>query len=196
MYRDIKPENIGFDVRGDVKVFDFGLAKELTHIKPLSDGTYKLTEETGSPRYMAPEVALGQPYNEKCDTYSMAILIWQMLAGKEPFENYTTMKSLRTRVWEGGKRPIIDESWSQTIKLALTRGWTEDVRGRHTMKNLEKILKDEVTRLRNGDTTGLEHTRRRSTFVFRGANRKTPSFMDDNSGKLQKGSSRVISGES
>merc|ERR1711865_239436 len=57
IYRDLKPDNIGFDVRGDVKLFDFGLAKE---IQPSKDGmeneVFELSGETGSLRYMAPEV--------------------------------------------------------------------------------------------------------------------------------------------
>ena len=55
VYRDVKPDNIGFDVRGDVKIFDFGLAKEINRSKVLGDGTYQMTGDTGSPRYMAPE---------------------------------------------------------------------------------------------------------------------------------------------
>jgi serine/threonine protein kinase len=55
IYRDLKPDNIGFDVRGDVKIFDFGLAKEINPKKKLDDGTYNLTADTGSLRYMAPE---------------------------------------------------------------------------------------------------------------------------------------------
>lgn len=57
LYRDLKPDNIGFDVRGDVKIFDFGLARQLPRGR-LADGTYRMTGDTGSPRYMAPEVAL------------------------------------------------------------------------------------------------------------------------------------------
>lgn len=52
VYRDIKPDNIGFDVRGDVKIFDLGLAKELGCSKNNGDGTYNLTGDTGSPRYV------------------------------------------------------------------------------------------------------------------------------------------------
>lgn len=48
------PSRSQFDVRGDVKIFDFGLAKELDPKKMLDDGTYNLTADTGSLRYMAP----------------------------------------------------------------------------------------------------------------------------------------------
>lgn len=53
MYRDLKPDNVGFDVRGDAKLFDFGLATEFDSSKPL--GSYRLTGNTGTMRYMAPE---------------------------------------------------------------------------------------------------------------------------------------------
>lgn len=52
IHRDIKPENIGFDIRDDVKIFDFGFAKELHVEDRLSDGTFHLTGMTGSLRYM------------------------------------------------------------------------------------------------------------------------------------------------
>eukprot|EP00543_Licmophora_paradoxa_P018116 CAMPEP_0202477130 /NCGR_PEP_ID=MMETSP1360-20130828/93784_1 /ASSEMBLY_ACC=CAM_ASM_000848 /TAXON_ID=515479 /ORGANISM="Licmophora paradoxa, Strain CCMP2313" /LENGTH=320 /DNA_ID=CAMNT_0049104365 /DNA_START=36 /DNA_END=995 /DNA_ORIENTATION=+ len=76
IYRDLKPDNIGFDVRGDVKIFDFGLAKEISPDSQSKDGTYNLTGDTGSPRYMAPEVALDKSYNETVDVYSFGILLW------------------------------------------------------------------------------------------------------------------------
>jgi serine/threonine protein kinase len=49
VYRDIKPENIGFDVRGDVKIFDFGLAKPLHPKLRTTDGkNFLLTSRTGA----------------------------------------------------------------------------------------------------------------------------------------------------
>lgn len=53
-YRDLKPDNIGFDKEDNLKLFDFGLAKELKPYKRHEDGTYHLTANTGSRRYMAP----------------------------------------------------------------------------------------------------------------------------------------------
>ena len=53
VYRDIKPENIGFDMRGDVKVFDFGLCKNLSpQLKAKGGYGYRLTGRAGSLPYM------------------------------------------------------------------------------------------------------------------------------------------------
>lgn len=53
--RDLKPKNIGFDKYGNVKLFDFGLAKEMKTCDKKMDDTYKMSGDTGSRRYMAPE---------------------------------------------------------------------------------------------------------------------------------------------
>jgi len=49
-YRDLKPDNIGFDVRGDVKIFDFGLAREIIPEEKVDDDLYKMSGNTGSLR--------------------------------------------------------------------------------------------------------------------------------------------------
>lgn len=119
IYRDLKPDNIGFDVRGDVKIFDFGLAKELDPRKKLGDGTYNLTGDTGSPRYMAPEVFLEKTYNKTADTYSFAILCWQILAIETPFDHIKTAKLFEKSVIRGGVRPKVKEEWGANIGKML-----------------------------------------------------------------------------
>jgi serine/threonine protein kinase len=140
----------------------------LTGLTADADGTYKMTADTGSPRYMSPEVALGQPYNEKCDSYSFAIMLWQMMSLQTPFECFTLNK-LHERVWAGKeqKRPFINVSWSVPLQLCLKRSWTADVKTRYSMSQVAGILKKELMVIRGGDDQGLEHLRRRSTFVFR-----------------------------
>lgn len=60
VFRDLKPDNVGFDFEGRVKLFDFGLAKELDPLQRTPDGMYEMSGGTGSRRFMAPEVALGE----------------------------------------------------------------------------------------------------------------------------------------
>jgi serine/threonine protein kinase len=143
IYRDIKPDNIGFDVRGDVKIFDFGLAREFDPKTVDKDGTYNLTGDTGSPRYMAPEVALGEPYNESFDAYSFCILVWQILKLDIPFEGYT-MNMFTKKVVKGGTRPMCDPKWPRTISAMLRAGWGVSIKDRPSMDDICATLREEI----------------------------------------------------
>lgn len=61
MHRDLKPDNIGFSSTGVAKLMDFGLAKVIHRTVRCGSVKYSMTGETGSPRYMPPEVATTQP---------------------------------------------------------------------------------------------------------------------------------------
>lgn len=112
------------------------------------------------------EVAREKPYNEFCDVYSFAILLWEMYALKVPFE-LLTCKLFMKHVVNGDTRPPVPDSWPMPIKILLKRCWSKDVKERLSMKEIATILKKEITIVRGGDDRGLEHTRRRSTFVHR-----------------------------
>ena len=98
--------------------------------------------------------------------YSFAILFWEMLSTKTPFELYT-MKSLSEKVWNGEmKRPSISKDWAPTIKTLLEQMWTPAFRTRPDFPTVTETLRKEIVQLRGGDDEGLEHTKRRSTYVF------------------------------
>ena len=80
VHRDIKPANVLISRRGAVKVGDLGIAR-------LADGTTEGGTATivGTPRYMAPEQAGGQPVTPATDVYSAGIVLYEMLAGQPPF---------------------------------------------------------------------------------------------------------------
>lgn len=83
VHRDVKPANIFLIERSGtkeyVKVLDFGLAN--MRDKGPVDGVV-----VGSPAYMAPEQALGRPFDPRCDLYSLGIVLYEILAGRKPFE--------------------------------------------------------------------------------------------------------------
>jgi eukaryotic-like serine/threonine-protein kinase len=99
IHRDLKPENIYLvEFLGEpdfVKLLDFGIAK-LTEV---SDGDRKLTRTGmlfGTPEYMSPEQARGEPIDRRVDVYAMGCILFQMVTGRVPFEadNFMSVLSL------------------------------------------------------------------------------------------------------
>jgi len=102
IHRDLKPANIFLMRHGDeddfVKVLDFGLVKHLSE-RPEE----QLTQTglfMGSPKYMAPEQIQGGNVDARTDVYSLGIMMYEMLAGKVPFERPTSVNILMAHVGE------------------------------------------------------------------------------------------------
>jgi len=165
IFHDLKPENIGFDCRDDVKIFDFGLAKELDPQDRLLDDRYNLTSYTGSLRYMAPEVANGKPYNLSADVYSFSILLWGICSIGIPFHKFSREKHA-TLVVNGSHRPKINGTWPFPIRSLMKRGWSAELKERPSMNSCFNILKNELVQTSEVDMTRLDHVKRRSTFLI------------------------------
>jgi putative two-component system response regulator len=85
VHRDIKPSNILIRQDGTPVLADFGLAK-------LADSVRKLTATGivfGTPEYMSPEQALGEPLGPGTDQYALAVVAFEMLTGHVPFQGDT-----------------------------------------------------------------------------------------------------------
>ncbi len=83
IHRDLKPSNIMIDDDGNARVMDFGIARSLTDEE---------TEEglmIGTPEYMAPEQVEGESADQRSDIYSLGVVLYEMLTGKQPFEGHT-----------------------------------------------------------------------------------------------------------
>jgi serine/threonine protein kinase len=168
VYRDIKPENIGFDIRGDVKVFDLGLCKGLSPALKAKEYGYNLTPRTGSVPYMAPEVAECKPYDQKSDVFGFAILVWELLALKKAYQGYSQNEFL-TRVVRQKERLSIHRSWPPLTRIMVKEAWDDDPQKRPDMKRVAVMVRGDLNDMTSDaevqDRT--QHLRERSAHSFR-----------------------------
>lgn len=148
LYRDLKPENIGFDVRGDVKLFDFGLCKSLESADKVPKGYgYKLTAKTGSIPYMAPEIALGKPYDREADVYSFSVLLWELMSVEWAYNGFSA-RDYFSKVCVQKYRLSIRRSWPSVIRTAIREGWDANPQRRPDMKRVGSLIRrhlEEIT---------------------------------------------------
>src|SRR3954463_11518110 len=103
IHRDLKPENIFLSTNGGLrdypKVLDFGLAKVTE--RELRPGSIMLTQEGmvfGTPEFMSPEQAQGKTLDARSDIYSLAVILYEVLTGKLPFDARTPMEYIQMHV--------------------------------------------------------------------------------------------------
>jgi serine/threonine protein kinase len=89
IYRDLKPHNVGIDYDGNVRLFDFGISKEL----PIGQET--LCSCVGSLRYMAPELLIQHEASFASDVYAFGILLWGLVALKTPYWNEVDLRTIQ-----------------------------------------------------------------------------------------------------
>jgi serine/threonine protein kinase len=95
MHRDLKPENlilVSNETNTDIKLIDFG------YITPFGPDIPKETRLCGTPGYISPEMMLGIPYGPEVDIWSLAVIMYVLLAGTSPFpaEDKETLVTLVT----------------------------------------------------------------------------------------------------
>jgi serine/threonine protein kinase len=137
--------NIGFDLRGDVKVFDFGLCKDLTPALKAQDGKYgyRLTGRAGSLPYMAPEVVKLECYDTKADVFSFAILLWEMMALQKAFADLSPAEFVE-KVAVGNERLKVPPRIPPLTRLMIPEAWDADPAKRPDMKRIAILLRGDL----------------------------------------------------
>jgi serine/threonine-protein kinase len=144
IHRDIKPENIFLIRQGTdedfAKILDFGIAKPMSGKEKDLDAGVKLTQAGmafGTPIYMAPEQALGNPMDGRADLYAAAVMAYEMLCGQPPFYSDDKLEvmsmhtarpvpPMRSKVVKGGRPP--PSSLERLIAKGLTKKPSERYR--------------------------------------------------------------------
>lgn len=135
--RDLKPDNVGFDSNGVPKIFDLGFAREFHTLKP--------KEVAGSLRYMAPEIALGQPTEFASDVYSFGVLLWEMTTLEKPYKHIHDRDEFIESIMINGWRPSSSHMPSTALRKLVKECWDAEHTRRPTFSKVVKILKVETS---------------------------------------------------
>lgn len=100
VHRDFKPSNLMITKQGDVKLMDFGIARDETDVDLTRPGM-----ALGTPAYMSPEQIMGEKVDFRSDLFSFGIVLYQMLTGQKPFVDDETAGVMNRIINEGYKRP-------------------------------------------------------------------------------------------
>ena len=107
----LQAANILMDTGGVVKIADFGVARVLT------DSSGNMTAETGTYRWMAPEVIEHRPYDNKADVFSFGIVLWELLTGKVPYPGLSPLQAAIAVVQKGLRPPIQVSAYPKSSSL-------------------------------------------------------------------------------
>ncbi len=100
IHRDLKPANIMLTKAGEVKLMDFGIAKDVDLVALTQQGM-----AVGTPAYMSPEQVTGVPVDGRTDIFSLGVLLYEALTGRRPFQGKTAGEVF-ARIREGKYTPI------------------------------------------------------------------------------------------
>ncbi|PWZ13434.1 Serine/threonine-protein kinase STY17 [Zea mays] len=131
VHRDLKTANLLMDDQV-VKVADFGVAR-------VKDQSGVMTAETGTYRWMAPEVIEHLPYDHRADVFSFGIVLWELLTGKLPYEDMTPLQAA-VAVVQKDLRPTIAVDTHPMLAELLQRCWQKDPALRPTFAEIVDIL--------------------------------------------------------
>ncbi|HEU5472892.1 MAG TPA: protein kinase [Actinophytocola sp.] len=135
VHRDVKPGNVLLDPDGTVKITDFGISRAVEDVTLTATGMI-----AGTPAYLAPEVARGEPATFASDVYSLGATLYAAVEGRPPFGTTDNAIALLHKVASGQSDPPVQAG---PLTGLLTRMLDNDPAARPTMAEVGTELADE-----------------------------------------------------
>lgn len=135
VHRDLKPANILLDDDLEPMLTDFGFSRFFD-----KDSNDNMTGETGSYRYMAPEVTCHSHYSEKADVYSFALICNEIFCDERPFE-YQIAACVALDVVQKNLRPPQKKIKNDRLKAIIAQSWHQDASQRPDWDDVISELK-------------------------------------------------------
>jgi hypothetical protein len=140
-HRDVKPDNLlvaSLDESATVncKLTDFGSTRNINKV----DATQNYTKGVGTPTYMAPEILQANRYSQKADVYSFAVLVWFVIAEKEPYSDHQTMWGIAEFVISGKRLALPDCNLRNLLGELLDRCWAPNPHDRPEFSEIVPVL--------------------------------------------------------
>jgi serine/threonine protein kinase len=150
VHRDIKPANAVMSAQGQVKVLDFGLARQVREGAAALDSDHRTDTNTqagvvlGTVPYMSPEQALGQPVDARTDIFSLGVVLYELATGKLPFVGDTANQTI-DRICHAVPAPItgLNRMAPEALQRIVAKCLEKDRERRYaTAKDLQVDLRN------------------------------------------------------
>ena len=166
-HRDVKPANVLIDTEDQVYLTDFGIARIVSDTAFTASGAF-----LGTPSYIAPEQAMGEPITRACDIYSLGVVLYELVTGKVPFDADTPLAVIQQHISAPLPMPSsLRSDIPDELERVILRALSKEPEDRHSSaadmlkvveKAIEPALQDQAPRAEPAEAAPVEEDKEAS----------------------------------